>query len=70
MNHPKWQGVEQNAILPLRKYFDLYLNIRPIVVPDSLLPISPVKEEVVQGTDMLILRELTSGIYFGPRGDA
>ena len=33
VNHPKWQGVEQNAILPLRKYFDLYLNIRPVVVP-------------------------------------
>src|SRR5207302_11151965 len=28
INHPKWQGVEQNAILPLRKYFDLYLNLR------------------------------------------
>jgi 3-isopropylmalate dehydrogenase len=69
VNHPKWQGVEQNAILPLRKYFDLYLNIRPVSVPDSLLPLSPVKEEVVRGTDMLILRELISGIYFGPRGD-
>ena len=68
VNHPKWQGVEQNAILPLRKYFDLYLNIRPVIVPDALLPISPVKEEIVRGTDMLILRELTSGIYFGPRG--
>jgi 3-isopropylmalate dehydrogenase len=68
VNHPKWQGVEQNAILPLRKHFDLYLNIRPIVVPDSMLPLSPVKEEIVRGTDMLILRELTGGIYFGPRG--
>ena len=68
VNHPKWQGVEQNAILPLRKYFDLYLNLRPVVVPDALLSISPVKEEIVRGTDMLILRELTSGIYFGPRG--
>ena len=37
VNHPKWQGVEQNAILPLRKYFDLYLNLRPVIVPDSLL---------------------------------
>jgi 3-isopropylmalate dehydrogenase len=69
VNHPKWQGVEQNAILPLRKYFDLYLNIRPVVVPDALVPLSPVKEEVVRDTDMLILRELISGIYFGPRGD-
>jgi 3-isopropylmalate dehydrogenase len=68
VNHPKWQGVEQNAILPLRKHFDLYLNIRPVVVPEALLPLSPIKEEIVKGTDMLILRELTSGIYFGPRG--
>ena len=69
INHPKWQGVEQNAILPLRKHFDLYLNLRPIVVPDSLLALSPIKEEFVKGTDMLILRELASGIYFGPRGE-
>jgi 3-isopropylmalate dehydrogenase len=69
INHPKWQGVEQNAILPLRKHFDLYLNLRPIVVPDALLGLSPLKPEFVQGTDMLILRELASGIYFGPRGE-
>ncbi len=65
INHPKWQGVEQNAILPLRKIFDLYLNLRPVVVPEALLSLSPVKEEFVRGTDMLILRELASGIYFG-----
>ncbi len=69
INHPKWQGVEQNAILPLRKHFDLYLNLRPVVVPDSLLGLSPIKPEFVRGTDMLILRELSSGIYFGPRGE-
>src|SRR5688572_235809 len=69
INHPKWQGVEQNAILPLRKHFDLYLNLRPIAVPDALLGLSPVKEEHVKGTDMLVCRELSSGIYFGPRGE-
>ena len=69
INHPKWQGVEQNAILPLRKHFDLYLNLRPVVVPDALLSLSPIKEEFVKGTDMLILRELASGNYFGPRGE-
>jgi 3-isopropylmalate dehydrogenase len=69
INNPKWQGVEQNAILPLRKHFDLYLNLRPIVVPEALLGLSPLKEEVVRGTDMLICRELASGIYFGPRGE-
>ena len=69
INHPKWQGVEQNAILPLRKHFDLYLNLRPIAVPDALLELSPIKEEHVKGTDMLVCRELSSGIYFGPRGE-
>ena len=69
INHPKWQGVEQNAILPLRKHFDLYLNLRPVSVPDALLSLSPLKDEFVKGTDMLILRELASGIYFGPRGE-
>jgi 3-isopropylmalate dehydrogenase len=69
LNHPKWQGVEQNALLPLRKHFDLFLNLRPVVVPEALLGLSPLKEEVVRGTDILILRELTSGIYFGPRGE-
>ena len=69
VGHPKWQGVEQNAILPLRKHFDLFLNLRPVAVPDSLIALSPLKEEIVRGTDILILRELTSGIYFGARGE-
>jgi 3-isopropylmalate dehydrogenase len=69
VNHPKWQGVEQNAILRLRKHFDLYMNLRPVVVPDALLALSPIKEERVRGTDILICRELTSGIYFGPSGE-
>ena len=69
IGHPKWQGVEQNALLPLRKHFDLFLNLRPVAVPDSLIALSPLKEEIVRGTDILILRELTSGIYFGARGE-
>ncbi len=69
VNHPKWQAVEKNAILPLRKHFDLYLNLRPVVVPDALLDLSPLKEERVKGTDILICRELTSGLYFGPSGE-
>lgn len=69
LNHPKWQGVETNALLPLRKHFDLFLNLRPVTVPDALLGLSPLKEEIVRGTDILILRELTGGIYFGARGE-
>ena len=69
INDPKWRGVEQNAILPLRKHFDLYLNLRPVIVPNALVGLSPVKEDRVRGTDILILRELTGGIYFGPTGE-
>jgi 3-isopropylmalate dehydrogenase len=69
VNHPKWQGVETRAILPLRKHFDLFLNLRPVIVSEALLDLSPVKPEIVRGTDILILRELTSGIYFGERGE-
>ena len=69
LNHPKWQGVETNTILPLRKHFDLFLNLRPVLVPDLLLPFSPIKPEIVRDTDILILRELTGGIYFGERGE-
>jgi 3-isopropylmalate dehydrogenase len=69
VNHPKWQGVETKAILPLRKHFDLFMNLRPVTVSDALIGLSPLKPEVVRGTDILILRELTSGIYFGPRGE-
>lgn len=65
LNHPKWSGVEQGAILPLRKHFDLYMNLRETKVYDSLIHHSPVKEEIVAGTNLLIVRELTSGIYFG-----
>jgi 3-isopropylmalate dehydrogenase len=69
VNHPKWQAVEVSTLLPLRKYFELFLNLRPVLVPDVLLPFSPIKPEIVRGTDILILRELTGGIYFGARGE-
>jgi len=67
--HPKWQGVETNALLPLRKHFDLVLNLRPIVVPEALIDLSPLRPERVRGTDLLMLRELTGGIYFGASGE-
>lgn len=63
-----WEQAEQTpeqGLLALRKALNLFANIRPIAVPDALLPLSPVKEAIVKGTDFVVVRELTSGIYFG-----
>lgn len=58
-----------DALLGLRKEFDLFANYRPIVVFAELLGASPFKPSVIDGLDILIIRELTSDIYFGePRG--
>ena len=61
----KAQQTPEQGLLALRKALNLFANIRPIAVPDALLPLSPVKEKIVKGCDMIIVRELTSGIYFG-----
>jgi len=71
---PKWDGVAREhrpeaGLLRLRKDMDLYANLRPAIVFDALVEASTLKPEVVQGLDILILRELTAGVYFGePRG--
>lgn len=67
---PKWDHVApdirpEKAILGLRKALGLYANLRPIRVPESLAGYSPLKEEHVAGVDILIVRELIGGIYFG-----
>ncbi len=70
----KWDDVERHkrpeaALLRLRKEMDLFANLRPAIVYDALVNSSSLKRELVQGLDILILRELTSGVYFGlPRG--
>lgn len=57
------------ALLKLRKSLGLYTNIRPAKVYSSFLDSSSLKNDVLQGTDFIVLRELTGGIYFGePRG--
>jgi 3-isopropylmalate dehydrogenase len=59
----------EQALLRLRKHFDLFANFRPAIVYEELAYASPLKPAVVAGLDILILRELTSDIYFGqPRG--
>lgn len=67
LNHPKWAKVEQEAILGLRRELDLYANLRPIVTREALLDFSPVRRERVENVDIMIVRELASGIYFGPK---
>ena len=71
---PKWDNVEYNkrpeaGLLRLRKELDLFANLRPALVFDALIDASTLKPEIVRGLDILIVRELTSGVYFGePRG--
>ena len=59
----------ERALLKLRKELDLYANIRPAQCFDALASFSSLKKDIVSGLDIVIVRELTSGIYFGePRG--
>ena len=73
---PKWANVAREhrpeaGLLRLRKDLDLFANLRPAIVLDAMVDASTLKREVVQGLDLMILRELTSGVYFGePRGRA
>ena len=69
---PKWDHVApeiraERAILGLRKELGLYANLRPIRVSESLIEFSPLKAEAVSGIDILIVRELIGGIYFGAK---
>jgi 3-isopropylmalate dehydrogenase len=71
---PKWDTLPfelrpERGILRLRKEMDLFANLRPAVVFDALAEASSLKPELVAGLDLMIVRELTGGIYFGaPRG--
>lgn len=58
---------ERAALLPLRKELGLFANLRPITVYDVLIEASTLKPEVVKGVDILTFRELTGGLYFGPK---
>ena len=65
-DEPKWKDCEKNSLLGLRKHFDLFANLRPSIVFAPLKNISTLKPETVGGGfDVLIVRELTGGIYFG-----
>ena len=72
---PKWDALardlrpERGALLPLRAQLGLFANLRPALTYPQLVAASSLKPELVSGLDILIVRELTGGIYFGePRG--
>ncbi|ULA63811.1 MAG: hypothetical protein LZF86_110510 [Nitrospira sp.] len=71
---PKWEGLEyslrpERALLGIREALGLYANLRPAKVYPNLLDASTLKREVIDGIDILVVRELTGGIYFGkPKG--
>lgn len=69
---PKWDNNPkelrpETGLLGIRKALGLFSNIRPAVVFDCLLDASTIKREVLEGTDILVVRELTGGIYFGEK---
>ena len=67
---PPEQQPERAALLPMRKIFGLYANLRPAIVFPQLIDASPLKAEILGGGfNLLVIRELTAGIYFGnPKG--
>ncbi|MFT2112423.1 3-isopropylmalate dehydrogenase [Marinomonas sp. 2405UD68-3] len=71
---PKWDGLDmavrpEKGLLGLRSNLDLFSNLRPAILYPQLADASSLKPEIVAGLDILIVRELTGGIYFGqPRG--
>ena len=71
---PKWDNLPtdkrpEKGLLGIRKALDLYANLRPAKVYDALIASSPLKDEVVRGTDFIVVRELSGDVYYGePRG--
>lgn len=71
---PKWENTTgdkrpEQGLLDLRKTLSVYANLRPVLVPEAVASASPLRPDRVSDTDILFVRELTGGIYFGdPRG--
>src|ERR671925_1972952 len=71
---PKWDTTDparprpEQGLLGLRKGLGLFANLRPVRPSPALLDSSPLKRDRIEGTDLLVVRELTGGIYFGDSG--
>ena len=66
-NNPNAKVRPEQGLLAMRKKLGLFANIRPITTFDCLVHNSPLKDEVVKGADFVCIRELTGGMYFGPK---
>ena len=66
-NNPKLKIRPEQGLLKLRKELGLYANLRPVKSYEELLSLSPLKKNIIENVDMLIVRELTGGLYFGEK---